>query len=135
MLIFGHDEAVAYWAAQRLDVADFGPCAAIGIARKGKLVAAAVYYRYSGPNIEFAFASSTPRWATKETISAVFRYPFVQLGCRRMTALTHEANSKAQEAMTRLGFVKEGYHPDAFADGAGISFGLLRAAAEKWIGE
>ncbi|MGB8489126.1 MAG: hypothetical protein WCD67_22890, partial [Xanthobacteraceae bacterium] len=83
---------LARWAGARLGIADFSPCVAIGVARGGEVVAAAIYNNYRPPNIEITFVTSSPRWASKEAIRAMLRYPFVQLGCARLTAVTPAQN-------------------------------------------
>lgn len=134
MLIFGRDQEIARWAGQRLGIDDFGPCVAIGVERNGVPVAAAIYNHYGPPNIEITFVTTTPRWATRDTIAAILRYPFVQLNCRRITATTLATNATARRFLERLGFRQEGFHPDAMMAGDAVSYGLLRADAARWIG-
>lgn len=133
MLVFGRDRDVAAWVGQRIGVFDFGPCSAIGVVRGGHMVAGAVFHQYRHPAIEMSFASTTPRWASKDAVRGILRYPFVQLNCRRLTAITPEENLDAQKALVRLGFRLEGVHPDALMSGAAVSYGLLRKNAERWI--
>lgn len=52
MLLFGCVQMLARWAGNRLGIADFSPCAAIGVAHDGEIVAAAIYNNYRPPNIE-----------------------------------------------------------------------------------
>lgn len=135
MLIFGADRELARWAGARLDIPDFGPCATIGIVKNNSLAAVLVYNNYQWPNIEMSLATSTPYWASREVLGAIFRYPFVQLGCKRVTAVMAEGNVKGRAFVLRLGFVFEGFHPDMLRTGAAISYGMLRANAACWIGE
>ena len=55
MLLFDRDQMLARWAGARLGIADFSPCVAIGVARGGDVVAAAIYNNYRPPNIEITF--------------------------------------------------------------------------------
>lgn len=135
MLIFGHDRALAHWAGARIGIADFGPCAAIGVAHRNEIVAAAIYHAYRHPNIEVTFVTSSPRWASPGAVRAILRYPFVQLGCRRVTAITEAMNQPARAFLCRLGFQQEGYHPDALPSGDAVTYGLLAHAAARWIAE
>lgn len=135
MLIYGHDPAVAAWAGQQLGISDWGPCRAIGVARHDNLVAAAVFHQYRHPAIEISFVTTTRHWATPKTVRGIMRYPFVQLGCRRLTAITEASNETARAFLVRMGFRQEGVHPDAFESGAAISYGLLRADASRWLEE
>lgn len=138
MLIYGHDRELSLWAGQKLGYS--GPIGnhhheprAIGVARGGKIVAVAVFYDYRITSIEVTFVTTTPRWASRENIKAILSYPFVQLGCRRVTAITEEGNTSARAFLERLGFKQEGIHPDGFETGTGISYGLLREAANRWL--
>lgn len=136
MLIYGHDRELSLWAGLKLGYD--GPIrttepVAIGVARNGEIIAAAIFYDYRGTSMEVTFVTTTPRWASRENIRAILSYPFTQLGCRRLTAITEESNAPARAFLERLGFRQEGIHPDGFPSGTGISYGLLRADAERWL--
>jgi len=133
MLVYGRDRDVARWVGERLDVFDFGPCSAIGIVRDGHLVAGAVFHQYRHPSIEMSFASTTPRWASRDVIRAIVRYAFLQLNCRRLTCITPEENERAITALERVGFRREGRHPEALPTGTAVSLGLLRDQADRWL--
>ena len=135
MMIYNHDAAIAHWVGQRLGVSDFGPCKAIGVFRKGEIVAGCVFSQFRPPNIEISFATTTPKWATKQVIRDILRYPFLQLGCKRVTCITEATNQHARAFLCRLGFHEEGVHPDALETGDAITFGLLRRDAARWLAE
>lgn len=137
MLIYGHDRELSLWVGERLGLD--GPVrgvdpTAIGVSRQGKIVAAALFSNFQPPTIEVTFVTTSPRWASRETICGILAYPYLQLGCKRVTAITEACNLPARAFLERLGFCQEGVHPDAFPSGEGISYGLLRAAAERWLG-
>jgi RimJ/RimL family protein N-acetyltransferase len=134
MLLFDQDAALTRWAGARLGIADFRPCAAIGVAHAGEIVAAAIYNNYRPPNIDITFVTASPRWASRGAIRAMLRYPFVQLACCRLTAVTSAQNAPARAFLLRLGFREEGVHPDALPTGAAVSYGLLARDAARWIG-
>ena len=133
MLLFNHDAVLTAWAGARLGIADFRPCTTIGVAREGAILAAAIYNNYRPPNIEITFVTASPHWASKGAICAMLRYPFVQLGCKRLTAITAVQNAPARTFLLRLGFCEEGLHSDALPSGAAVSYGLLAANAARWI--
>jgi RimJ/RimL family protein N-acetyltransferase len=133
MLLFDSDQILARWAGDRLGIADFGPYTAIGVVHRGEVVAAAIYNNYRPPNIDITFASASPRWASRGAIRAMLRYPFVQLGCMRLTAVTQAQNAPARAFLHRLGFCQEGVHPDALPSGDAVSYGLLARDAARWI--
>lgn len=132
MLLIEADALVAPWVGQRVGVDDFGPCKTIGVARNGDLVAGAVFNNYRHPNIEVTFAADSPRWASRQNIACILRYPFVQLGCLRLTAFTKAKNERARTFLTGLGFEQEGYHPYGFPDDDAVSYGILRDKC-RWI--
>jgi len=132
-LVYGDDARVAKWVGERARVQEFGPCTAIGIARDGRLVAGVVYNRYSGPNVEASIASDWPGWWTRGNLFALFWYPFGQLGCRRITAVTRAGNDRAQRMLAKMGFKAEGRCRHAFWDDDGIVYGML-AEECRWIG-
>lgn len=134
MLLYGHP-GIAAWAGRQLGIQDWGPCQSIGVMARGNLVAAAVFHQYRHPNIEISFVTVDKRWATPQTVRGIMRYPFIQLGCKRLTAITSDKNHPTREFLCRLGFVQEGYHPDAFESSDAVTYGLLRAAAARWLTE
>lgn len=110
-IILGYDRAVAEWVRRRLTdppVEDWGPCVALGIARGPELVAGIVFNNYRHPSIEASIASSTPSWCSRRNLAAIFAYPFRQLGCRRVGAMTGITNQPARAFLCRLGFREEG---------------------------
>jgi RimJ/RimL family protein N-acetyltransferase len=135
MLLFGIDRELSQWASDKLGIKDFGPCVTIGVSRSSKVVAVALFNNYRHPNIEITFVTSTPMWATRQTIGAILRYPFVQLGCKRLTAITEHTNRPARAFLCRLGFHQEGYHPDALPSGDAVTYGMLARDAARWITE
>lgn len=136
MLLYGHDRELSLWVGERLGInrpiKSVDPTA-IGVVRSGRIVAAALFTNYQPPTIEITFVTTTPRWASREMIRGILAYPFVQLECKRITAVTEACNIPARSFLERLGFRQEGIHPDAFPSGEGISYGLLRADAARWL--
>ena len=110
-IVVGRDAAVAEWVRLRLDnppIDDWGPCVAIGIAIGGELVAGVVYNNLRWPSIEASIASTSPRWCSRRNLAAIFFYPFRQLACRRLGAMTGVTNQPARAFLCRLGFRDEG---------------------------
>lgn len=126
-------DTLVKWASDRLSLKSFGPCTAIGVVHRNELVAVAVFNEYRHPNIEITFVTSSPRWASPQSVRAIFAYPFKQLGCRRITAITEATNQPARAFLCRLGFKQEGVHPDALPNGTAITYGLLARDAAPWL--
>ena len=134
MLVFGMDAFVAEWVRCRAPNAGRGwdKYSAIGISDGEKLIAGVVYHDYHGYTISASIASESPKWATRKNLRALFAYPFIQLGCNRMQALTGETNERAQTMLERLGFTAEGLHRYGFKDEHSISYGMLKNEC-RWI--
>jgi RimJ/RimL family protein N-acetyltransferase len=135
MLIFNADEALAAWAGDRLGMQIGKPNTSIGVAHKGKIVAVAVFNNFRRPNIEITFVTTSPRWASPGAVKAILRYPFLQLRCKRVTAIIEATNQPARAFLCRLGFKLEGTHPDVFTSGAAETYGLLLKDATRWVAE
>lgn len=138
-LIYGRDEEVAAWAAQRLNrpgmarlTAPFvRPFTAIGVERDGEIVGALVFNVFTGPDIEVTLVGD--RIWTRAIIRAASHYVFRQLKCVRLTVTIQAANDWHERIAERLGFVREGVVRDKFGIGQdGILMGMLREEC-RWI--
>ncbi|HEY1299249.1 MAG TPA: GNAT family protein [Stellaceae bacterium] len=140
-VVLGHDVAVAEWVRRRLTdppIAEWGPCTAIGIAIGPELVAGIVFNNLRWPTIEASIASSTPRWCSRRNLAAIFSYPFRQLQCRRLGAMTGVTNQPARAFLCRLGFREEGMLRQALVPNAAnpvgdaVIFGMIPAEC-RWL--
>lgn len=131
MIVLGRDAEVQRWVGAHVTPAieDFGASVAIGVSSpEGALLAGAVYNNWRHPNIEITFAVESHKWASRSAIACILRYPFVQLGCLRITAFTAARNDRARAFLVNplIGFEQEGYHPNGFPEDDAVSYGLLR---------
>ena len=138
MIVYGKDAMLARWAGERLGIVLKEPLVTIGVEIDGEIVGAAVFNNYQHPNIDITFVTTTPRWATKGAFRAILGYPLLQLGCKRITAITEATNQPTRAFLCRLGFRQEGYHPEIFPtregfSGDGVSYGLLARDAARWL--
>ncbi len=137
-LILDQSPAVAAWVAARIPqmagAADFGPATAIGVVSEdGDALGGVVFHNYQPRfrNIEVSFASETPRWLTRNLIRQILAYPFDQLACQRLTAITPKKARAARAFLDHFGFKREGVVRRGFgADDAVIS-GMLRREWEQ----
>lgn len=106
---------------------------ALGISREGKLVCVFVAYQYAVPNVFIAFAASSPRWATKESIKAVCYWIFEQLNCTRMTTSTKKRNKRSRRFQEGIGFKFEGKLRKATDNDDIIIYGLTREDHKTWL--
>lgn len=136
-LIFGKDEELASWAEQVYpEIAPLArPLHTIGIASsEGELLGVAIYLNFAQYDVQICFVTATPRWATSGNIRAILNYPFIQLGVKRMTAVTNKSNKRARKLLEGVGFRLEGVHPygDAGVRPA-MTYGLYRENAGRWL--
>lgn len=124
------------WADSRIPgddhFPDNAPC--MGVIRNGKIRAVAVFTQYTGNGICMNIASDgSGRWLTKSYLKCVFEFPFVYLGCRRVTGLVRVDNKAAQRFDEHLGFKKEGIIREGDDDGTDlILYGMLKHEC-KWL--
>jgi RimJ/RimL family protein N-acetyltransferase len=135
-VILNERDRCAEWARQRIPhVESWGEwCEAIGLEDDGELLAVVVFNLYSGADIAMHIAAVPGRrWMTREFLRVAFRYPFVQLGCRRVSGYVPASNADALRFDRHLGFVEEGRLREALVTGEDvIVLGMLRNEAERW---
>lgn len=131
-LVIDEHKAVAAWVADRLKHVegddDFGPCKAIGVASEvGELIGGVVYsnYRPSLRSMDISVASSTPRWLTRPMITYMLNYPFYQVGCVRVTAITGSRNKATIRFLHGLGFYREGVVRKGLLTEDAMLYGML----------
>lgn len=130
-LIYGRDAEIVAWINARTPGLP-GDSVAIGMARDGLMVAGIAYTRFTGAAIEMAIAADRPSWASRRTLAAVFAYPFVQLGCRRVTAITARRNRRCRRLLEDTGFTLEGKARHALPDDDAMIYGMIRREC-RWI--
>lgn len=137
-LVFGEDDLVGEFVAQRLPVggftkSDFGSHSTIGASVDGTLVMGCVYYDHRDVGCEIALAADRPVWCTKGVLAALFSFPFLQLKYERVTLLIGEDNPRAIRLNLGLGFRQEGVLRRGY-DGKrdAIILGMLKEEC-RWI--
>lgn len=120
---------LAGWVASQIPHMNgegFGPCSAIGVVDDQNRIVGGIVYTDHQPqygNIYLSFAFADKRWPTRQILSAFLRYPFTQLGCQRVTAITpSDPTTSVWQFLQRFGFSREGR----------IRKGLKNADAEVW---
>lgn len=136
-LVYGHDDLVTAWVASHLNH-DFGPSSSIGVIVGEQLIAGVVYSNYiEGPygpvSIEMSIATTSPKWASRETLHRLFAYPFIQLGVKRVQASTARKNKEARRFLERLGFTFEGIARQAWPHGGDMAVYSMLKPECKWI--
>lgn len=133
MILWANHPQFKRWAEDRLGI-KCPESATIAVLDKTGVIAVALFNRHVHPDIHVTFVSSTPRWAKRSVFKGILAYPFIQLGCSRITAITEATNQSTRTFLQRFGFQEEGHHPELFSSGDGVSYGLLRRNC-RWLGE
>lgn len=112
MIIYGDDQHVADWVAQRiphLGSDDFGTCVALGVATETKLIAGVVYHDYQPAHstIQLSMAAVNPMWARRENLRELLAYPFQQIGVHKAWIATPLANDHGLRTFYKIGFKRE----------------------------
>jgi len=133
-IIFGADDYLKSWAAERIGIDQFGPSVAIGVERDNQIICAAIYHDLREGQIEASIAASSRRWANRSVLHALFAYPFNQVGAHRLLVTCNEANEKAMKMNSQLGFTQEGKLRQMYAPHDAVIWGMLKDEC-KWIKE
>lgn len=133
-LIHNQPDEVGTWVRDRTGGLWYeGAGAAIGFTFDGRLVAGATYTNYNGSNIHLEFAVTDRRVFNRASLWAAFSYPFLQLGCRRITAVVDCGNFRSLALCEHLGFAYEATLQDAAPNGDHqIVFRMLKSEC-RWI--
>lgn len=133
-LLYGCDENVSEWVAQRIPhmPTGFKDAKAIGVVSNDQLIGAIVFHEYRVNDIQISVASISKRWLSKSILNAFFSYPFLQLGCDRVTSFIPKKNKQTREFVEGIGFKEEGNIRRGFLDDDCIVYGMLYEEC-KWI--
>lgn len=134
VVVYGHDDAVSRWVAARLGFPAWSSCVAIGVARGDALIGGVVYhdYRREDGDIEMICAATDRRWLTRSNLFTFFAYPFLQLGCGRVSCVSYKRNRHARKFIEKLGWRLEGVHRKALRGHDVVSYGMLKNEC-RWI--
>ena len=102
------------------------------IDQSGTILGVVVFSRFTTGNCEVTVAARTPRFLTKRFLLASCAYPFIQMDCRRVTAIVAKGHEKSLSLAQQLGFRVEGTLRDWFPSGDALILGLLRKDC-KWL--
>ena len=133
-IIQNDSEGVGTWVCDRLGTYWYeGAGEAIGFTFAGKMAAGCIYTDFNGSNIRMGFALEDRRFMNRSTLWAAFAYPFLQLGCRRVTAIVDCANFASLAFVEHLGFAYEATFEDAAPNGDHQIVFRMLASECKWI--
>lgn len=129
-VLFNADGPVLAFMADHLpSVREWGPCSTLGILRDGALIGGVVFNNYYPElgDVEISAAFATGAWFRPRTLCRVFAYPFVDLGCQRLTDHVPRKLKAARRFAEKAGFRLEGVKRRAAANGSDLMlYGLLK---------
>lgn len=134
-LDFEQNPAYPQWAANLLDInrGYFGNCSTIAVWNKQKLCTVVVYSSFNGINCEVTVASTNKWWLRKDILKILFKYPFEDLGCRRLTLLIKKDNELVRRTCEKCGFLHEGTLRKFYNDGSDcMIYGILHGDKMLW---
>ena len=123
MLIL-NDLTTLAWVANMAEADPRIASASIGWLRDDEHTCGVFYENYTGSCITATIAVAPGAVFPKEFLKAIFKYPFKQLGCKKMLALVAGNNWKSIELVTRMGFVAEAEIVDYYPDASMIVYGI-----------
>lgn len=131
MIITDQDPRLLEWIGQKLNTTfDQRTCRTVAHVTATSMCVV-VYSRFSQYGCEITVYSDSPKLATREFLKAIYSYPFIQLGLRRVTFVTRASNTRAIRLALYVGAKQEGRIREAFGDEDGILLGLL--AGDCWL--
>lgn len=118
-VLYRADSLVLRWMAKRIPGYQISPSArALGVVQGKRLIAAVSYERWNGVHCEVSIAAEAgSRWADRDTLRQLFRYPFSALNCEAISVLVAQSNLPSLNLATKLGFVPEAIIAFAAHDG------------------
>lgn len=103
--------------------------------RDGRIIAAVLYQDCNSTNV-FVHVAGEPgeRWGTKSFLYWTMHYPFVQLGCSRMTGWVEVDNMAARKFDEHLGFKQEAILKGAGQHGQDVIVYAMHRQDCRWLG-
>lgn len=134
-------EGVLRWMQARHEmIYPKGKYHCLGCVLDNRLIAGLLYDGWDGNQIWMSIVSTDPRWCSRGNLQAIFGYPFLIAGAKRVSAFVSRDNERSlklcagfQTLRNGLGFTIEGVMRKGYPDGSdGIVLGMLREEC-KWI--
>ncbi|KKB61550.1 hypothetical protein WM40_22690 [Robbsia andropogonis] len=132
-LVFDHDR-VGPWVCDRLEHRfERDSSTSIGMTRDGVLMCGVYYDDYNHSSICMHVAKEGAHWLNRQFLTAVFRYPFVQLKVKKLIGLVDSTNVAARRFDEKLGFHLEATVKDAARYGDLLIY-TMRPDTCRWLG-
>jgi RimJ/RimL family protein N-acetyltransferase len=137
-LVYGEDERIARWVHGKIPhmLTGFENMKALGVVDDAlNIIGGVVYHEYRGNDIQISCASVSRRWLCRKFLHAMFFYPFITLGCDRVSSCVPSRNMHTRRFIEGLGFQTEGVMRRGFAADDCVIYGLLREECKFIKGE
>lgn len=93
----------------------------LGLEKDGELVAGVLYEGYNQHNVWMHVAAEPgAKWLNRDFLRYSFHYPFVELGCKRVSGYVEASNAQARRFDEHLGFKQEAVLQGAASDGGDV---------------
>ncbi len=132
--VFTEKERCLKFVSERIGraVGDGAWYEAIGLERRGELVVAVIYTHMTEHDIVMHVAAKPgARWCSHDFLCVAFRYPFAQLGLRRVTGFVPTDNADAIKLNRHIGFTVEGVLRQGSEHGDMLVMGMLSSEC-RW---
>jgi len=126
--VYDEDERLVAWAEEQIGGRCREDAVAIGLERDSELRGVAVFDTFTPTSCMVHLASDgSRRWMTRELITRVFAYPFLQCRFRRISCIASETNTDSLRIIRHFGWVQEGVIREGGTEGEDLLlFGMLR---------
>jgi len=133
-IVVGQDDRVGAWVGNEVGFAWYaGKGHTVGLEdENGELIAGLVFEDCSGPNCFAHIAIAKGRKATKNFLFYGFYYPFVELGCSRITGMIQSVNKEAVRLNIALGMELEAVLYEACPGGHLLVYRMFKKDC-KWL--
>lgn len=105
----------------------------LGFEKNGELVAGVLYEGWNGVNVWMHVATTPGRRWSMEFLRYCFYYPFVELGCKRVSGYVEASNTAARRFDEHLGFTQEAVLKGAAADGGDVIIYVMRREDCRYV--
>lgn len=134
--VAGLNAEVAAFVRERVPAAASGwtGFTTIGFLQGDRLIAGIVYHDWDQQwgVVQMSAAADSPRWLTRDTLRAIFGFPFDELGCRNVVMRVSSLNKRMCSIAERFGFTRH-VLPDLRAEGEDdIIYLLSRRTWNDW---
>lgn len=131
-LVLGENERVGPWIEEHGGGEYRLGTQCIGLERDGELVAGALFDYHNGASVYGHWAVKDKLALTRDFLSAIFRYSFIQLDCSVFITLIAGDNEPSYSLVEKLGFSLEHTIKDAHPSGE-LRIYTMRRNECRWL--